>query len=320
MMIMLSKNKIYQYLILTVLFTHSPINAQQNSIYTQYYLHNQLVNPAIAGSEFNQALIGSVSKQWMGITNAPTSVLLSGSLLLGTFEFYDPKMYVNKTRLTSRDRVGLGFVFFNENEGPVLKSGGILSYAYHIPLRHSNLSLGLSTGFYNSLIDETDFQPVTANDPIIHYGKESYNRFNANAGTYYYSKHIFGGISVTDLIPLQNKLSPTDKIRKDYHLLAGYLIKAGKKIHIEPAVYVGLYDYNQLQYQISTKIYYNYVHWLSLYYHSLGVIGIKACIQINKLHVSYGFSIAATRIALFNLGTHEISLGTNTGLKRMQGY
>jgi type IX secretion system PorP/SprF family membrane protein len=310
-----------RYIILLLIFIlPMTLKGQYNPVYENYFLHQQIVNPATSGSEYFPVISTTYSNQWTGISHSPNSQLISGSFRMGNFNFYNPKMYVNKTNLTAYERVGVGFILYNDNEGPVSNRGGQMSYAFHIPLPQARLSLGLSANIHQFSIDESGFNPIINNDPVLHLGKESYMRFNSSFGAYYYSSQLFAGLAISDMLPLKNTDFVEGQIKQDFHLIAGYIINPKEKIKFEPSVYISYLDYSSLFFQLNTKVYLNHIHWINIHYCSNKNIGIKAGIKINRLYIAYGYEASLSRVFLYNMGTHEIHLGTNLGIRRLEGY
>lgn len=306
--------------ILLSLFAAYQVHGQHDPLFRNYFLHQQIINPAISGSEFFPVVNASYIKQWAGISQSPSVQMISGSFRIGNFDFYNPKMYVNKTSLKAAERIGAGFVVFNDNQGPVSHRGAQMSYAFHVPMDRARISFGLSAGYYQHMIDERDFSPVFPNDPILHFGTESYAHFNAGTGVYYYSPNWFAGASVTDLVPLRLEDLDNQRIRQDLHLNGGYMIDPGDRVKFEPSVYLALYNYEALYYQVNARIYMDHVHWMNFHYRSIGTIGIQAAVKISRFHIAYGYEANLSRIFLYNMGTHEINIGTNLGIRRLEGF
>lgn len=307
-------------MLLITLFFASAAYGQHDALFRNYVLHPQTINPAISGSEFFPVVNASYIKQWAGISQSPSIQMVSGSFRIGNFDFYNPKMYVNKTSLKASERIGVGFVLFNDNVGPVSNRGAQMSYAFHIPMKYSRLALGLSAGYYQMMIDERDFNPVLVNDPVLHYGTESYSRFNASTGAYYYTPSWFAGASVTDLLPLKMEEMDNKRVRQDLHITGGYMIDPGERIKIEPSVYMAFYNYEDFYYQLNTKIYLDHVHWVNVHFRSIGAVGIRAALKISRVYIAYGYEANLSRVFLYNMGTHEINIGTNLGIRRLEGF
>ncbi len=314
------RSKVSLLLFLLSSWAFMSVSGQHNHVYRDYLLHPHLINPAITGSQFFPVVGASYIKQWTGIPSSPGTQLASGSFRIGNFDFYNPKMYVNKTNLKAYEKIGAGFVLYNNTEGPVSSRGGQFSYAYHVPLTRARLSFGLSTGVYLNSIDESGLDPINPNDPVLHYGKENYYRFNTGFGVYYYTPKYFGGVSITDFLPLQQQGLNNERIGQDFHLVGGYMTEPANKIKFEPSVYLAFFDYKDFEFQINSRIYFNHVNWINIHYQSIGEIGVNAGIKINRIYFAYGFNASISRIALYNLGTHEIHIGTNLGVRRLEGF
>lgn len=313
--------KYRQYIVLLLsLYATCQVHGQHDPLFRNYFLHQQIINPAISGSEFFPVVNASYLKQWAGISQSPSVQMVSGSFKIGNFDFYNPRMHVNKGNQKASGGIGAGFVLFNDNQGPVSQRGAQMSYAYHIPIDRANLSFGLSAGYYQYMIDERDFSPVDPNDPTLHFGTESYTHFNAGTGVYYYSPNWFAGASVTDLVPLQLEAPDNKRSRQDLHLTGGYMIDPGDQVKFEPSVYLALYDYMDLYYQVNTKVYMDHVHWVNVHYRSIGTLGIQAAVKVDRFYVAYGYEANLSSIFLYNMGTHEINIGTNLGIRGLKGF
>ena len=157
------KNKILILTFISIICIN--LFSQENSIYLNYYLNPFIINPAVTGTEEYPVAELSYKKQWLGITNAPGTIMISGNLGVGNYDFYNPKGFLNKGPLKIRDRVGLGAAFFTDNNGPLSYTGIILSYAYHVPINNlSRLSFGMSAiGGLNSL-NTSMLKPDQSND------------------------------------------------------------------------------------------------------------------------------------------------------------
>ena len=63
-------------LILNVLFSINSI-AQQEPLFTQYYVNDMAINPAISGSKTYNPLTIQTRQQWLGFEGAPLSTNIS---------------------------------------------------------------------------------------------------------------------------------------------------------------------------------------------------------------------------------------------------
>ena len=118
--------------------------AQQLPHYSQYLLNDYAINPAVGGSRnYFDAKLNN-RNQWIGITDAPRTFVLS---LHGPLN--NPKM-------------GVGGLVYADVTGPTRRTGITASYAYHLKLNETlKLSFGLSAGMIQYA---TDFSKITFNE------------------------------------------------------------------------------------------------------------------------------------------------------------
>jgi hypothetical protein len=69
--------KINNILTGALLLFSSALFSQQESIFTSYRYHMNMVNPAYAGIDNETILVSSIRKQWVGIENAPETQAVS---------------------------------------------------------------------------------------------------------------------------------------------------------------------------------------------------------------------------------------------------
>lgn len=310
--------KVYTVFISLVLIAFGiDLSAQGFLRSEKQYLNPVIVNPAIAGSEFDPVLNVSASKTWLGITESPSTQMLSTSLRIGNFDFYNPKMFLNKTGLKAYEKIGLGAVVYNHQEGPVSNRGAQLAYAYHIPFRQSRLSLGLAGSFNSYMLDQSGFKPVNPADPGIDYSRESLNAFNANIGVYYYTPDYFAGISALNLFPGPENYNIQ---ATEFSLQGGYIFKDPGKVMLEPSVIINYNEEEEFSFDIYTKMYFMRLNWVAIAYHSYKAFSIQTGLRIRKFYISYSVRAHLSKIVRYNAGTHEIGLGLNIGTRRLEGF
>ena len=116
-----------------------------------------LLNPAVAGSEGYTAINLTAREQWLGLKDAPKTHAVSGQTRILKNSYISKGSSVRKRqKLSSRSgKVGLGGYVFNDQNGPISRTGMQLSYAYHIRMQQRQLSFGLSGLFYQFAIDQS---------------------------------------------------------------------------------------------------------------------------------------------------------------------
>ena len=61
--------------------------SQETSIYQNYYLNPFIINPAVTGAEYYPIVDLSVRHQWLGVPDAPSTLLLAGCIRTGRYDF-----------------------------------------------------------------------------------------------------------------------------------------------------------------------------------------------------------------------------------------
>jgi type IX secretion system PorP/SprF family membrane protein len=294
--------------------------SQHNIIYRYNHLHQVFINPATAGSEFFPVACLSYQKQWLGINQSPSNILASASLRMGNFDFYNPKMFINTSDLRSVERIGMGLGVYSDQNGPVYNRGISLAYAYHLTLKETRLSFGLSANAEQSVLNESTWDPTTPGDPLLGNGRESYYHFNANAGVYIYAPKYYAGFAATHLIPLEDKLNPGQSMKQDFLLHGGYLFRSSEKFKFEPSVNIRYLDLKEFEFDIRAKAYLNHTHWVALTYRSYLALNLSAGMKIKGFYVAYHFEANLSQVIKYNAGTHGLHIGMNLGMRRLEAY
>jgi type IX secretion system PorP/SprF family membrane protein len=295
--------------------------AQDASIFKQYYLTPSIVNPAFTGINYYNEAILSVRKQWVGIPDAPSTFLLSGNFRTGTFDFYDPKGFVNKGPLKLKDRLGLGASLYRDTSGPESLLGGNISYAYHVPVTSTyELSFGMAVMVnYHSFRSDL-LKPDQPDDPYLLNGNDDQFDLNFNLGALLHSQNNFFGISVLKLLPDMEKVNEQRHFQPSLFLMAGQKFPVNEFLIFEPSVIVKKLGKELLSADLYTKLYVKRLNWVALSYGTTGDVKILMALHLVKmLHAGYSYEYTIGKVSSYNYGTHSIYLGFNLGLYGIEG-
>lgn len=294
--------------------------SQDNIIYRYHYLHQGLLNPAVTGSEYFPQASLTYQKQWVGIPQSPQTMLASASMRIGNFGYYNPKKLINTSNLKSRERIGLGLSIFSDRNGPSIERGINFAYAYHLVVGRGRFSLGLAGSAEQKMLDQTIFRPTSSNDPILNNTRESFMLYNANVGAYYYSSGLFGGLAIHHLIPLENKLQPSNSVKPDFIIHGGYLFSSLGTPRLEISANIRVMDYNQYEGDINVRAYIQHYHWLAVSVRSYKALAVHVGFKISAMHLAYTYEANLTNMVHYSLGTHALHLGMNMGMRRTKGF
>jgi type IX secretion system PorP/SprF family membrane protein len=250
-------NNKYLILALALLLGGSKLAAQQLPVITQYIYHPYLYNPARAGhGEFGNVSM-SFKKQWDNMPYSPITSLLS----------FD--MPVKSTNM------GIGAIVYSDRAHLQRTSGGMISYAYHIPFntqKTHRLSVGINAGILHQKFDFQDAEVIDINDPTIFDEANGAARFDMAAGINYQFKGLNVGFAVPQLVRGQfnfrdNTIAEnvTIQLERHYYTFASYRHGFGKTkdIYLEPVFAMRKVTAIPMQFDMNLIFDYKNVVWLS---------------------------------------------------------
>jgi len=277
----------------------SALKAQQMPHYSQYLLNDYVINPAVAGSRGMFEARTNHRNQWVGITDAPRTFILS----------------VNGP--TESGKVGLGGSVFNDIVGPTRRTGFNFSYAYHFNLTSKvKMSLALSAGLLQFAIDGSRIRLRDPGDELFATSIQSTLVPDFGFGFYIYDENFFVGGSAPQLT--QNKLKFFDningeaKLEDHYFISAGYKFKINDDFAVQPYFLAKYVSPVPLQADISARVIYADRIWLGATFRTQdafsALLGFK---PTDNLVIGYSYDYTISGLRRYSTGTHEIMLGIN---------
>lgn len=277
-------------------------SAQQLPQYTQYFFNDFVMNPAIAGRANYWEAKSNNRYQWMGITDAPRTYILS---LQGPFRNL---------------KMGLGGTVFTDIVGPTRRTGFNMAYAYHMKLNSEyKLSMGLNAGILQFAVDGSKIYPHDVGDPILSPNYQSALAPDLGAGLYFYSDKLYVSLGFPQLYTANLKFftyqaTKNSTLAIHFYGLAGYKWNINEDFTLEPAVMVKMVD--PVQYNIPVKAdlglkfsYQNKI-WIGANYRTKDAITAMIGYMYNNwLMLGYSYDYTTTNLQKYNTGTHEVMLG-----------
>lgn len=281
-----------------ILLCGSSLFSQQLPHFSQYFLNDFLINPAVAGSRGYFEGVSTHRYQWEGITDAPRTYTLS-------------------VQGPSKNRkMGFGGYIFTDIVGPTRRTGVNASYAYHLQLNETTkLSLGLNAGLLQFMIDGSKITLRDQNDAIITDGVQSTLVPDAGFGLYLYHKKYFFGFSAPQLLNYKVKFfdvgqNPSGTLPSHFFVTAGYKFHASEDFTIEPIAFMKYVTPAPIQFEGTLKITYKDKFWLSGTYRDKDAITASIGFLINNsFTIGYAYDFTTTNIKNYSDGTHELMLG-----------
>ena len=283
--------------ILSILFSIN-VFAQQEPLFTQYYVNDMAINPAISGSKTYNPFTIQTRQQWLGFEGAPLSSNISyhGAL---------------------NDRSAMGGYLMFDKAFPTMQANLHLNYAYHIPLNYDkvNLSFGLGAKvmYHNLDFNKGDLPP--GNDQA--FSTSSYDKVlgDATSGVYLYGINFYTGFSVSNMFqssfntPISGSPYPNSEYRNYYGTGAYRFNIMNNDWQLEPSFLIRKMESQTNMTDVTTRILYLENTWTSLTYRTNGTAIFGFGFGANNMHISYSYDHTfAGEIMQYTYGTHELGI------------
>jgi type IX secretion system PorP/SprF family membrane protein len=271
--------------------------AQQLPQYSQYFLNEYAINPAVAGKDNFFEARTSQRHQWIGITDAPRTYTLS---------VYGP---------LARQTMGVGAYVFTDIVGPTRRTGFQASYAYHLKFTDDiRLSLSASLGILNYAMDGSKIDLREDNDPSLGNSYQNNTLPDAKFAMYLYTKKLYVGLTVPQLILNQLDLYQENSIENRLvpHImgLVGYKIQISDDLMLEPSVLVKYVNPAPLKMDITLRAYYQEKVWIGLNYRTNeSFTPVFGYTYKDFITFAYGYDVLTNNLKNYASGSHEIMLG-----------
>jgi len=292
------------------------------AVYSDYLTDNYyLIHPSMAGAANCAKLRLTARQQWFGQDDAPALQTLSFNGRVA-------------------ERSGAGIIVFNDRNGYHSQRGAKLTYAHHIMFSRyeialSQLSFGISAGFVQSMLDETEFLNSGDYDPNVDgtiVQKDSY--FNVDIGASYNYLDFYAHFTVKNALANKRELYSeieSDNLRK-FLLSAGYVFGDSETITWEPSVLLQLVsETKEKSIDINLKAYKEldfgmlwggvsyrrsldgaqYVNGNSVEDQRLQYLTPFVGVTFKNFVVAYTYSALIGDVKFDNGGFHQITLGMN---------
>jgi type IX secretion system PorP/SprF family membrane protein len=310
------------YVLLLLFLTQLSFSQEGVPVYSDYLTDNYyLLHPSMAGAASCAKLRLTARQQWFGQEDAPSFQTLSFN-----------------GRVTERD--GLGIILLNDRNGYHSQKGVQLSYAHHIMFSRdaidlNQLSFGMSAGFVQSLLDETEFLNSGDFDPNVDGTiEQKATYFNVDIGASYNFLDFYAHFTVKNALANKRKIYSeieSDNLRK-FLLSLGYTFGDKDRILFEPSLLlqlvsqtkeksidVNLKAYKELDFgRIWGGVSYRrsldgaqYVDGNSISDQRLQYITPLVGVNYKNFMFAYTYSSLLGDVKFDNGGFHQITLGIN---------
>lgn len=313
-------------IVLIILFVKE-LKPQQLPVFSQTATNEYVLNPSFAGFDGRTSINLLARKDWIGFhENTPQSLCVNVySRILKKRK--DVKMLSTGKRILKEGtsgRVGLGGGIINDENAAMRRMTLNFTYAYHIFIRNSQLSFGLS-GLITQLNINKD-KALLKNqyeDPLYSLiGKSTYIP-DASVGINFMTYKYQLGISVSQIFQSKVKLINNNEFynARDVRLKRYFCIIASYNDYFK---YNPEWEYNleficrsnEYLYSISdftTKFIYKQEYWFGMSYRTNKTLVFILGTKVNNIHFGYSFDYGFNTLSKYSKGSHEISVSYKIG-------
>ena len=282
----------------------SPLKAQDQANFTQFYLNPYLFNPSYAGIDGQSALSIIYRRQWINIDGGPS---------IANVSLHTP---VNP-------KISVGMSITNDQKGLLNNSSLLFSLGYNVALEeHAFLRFGISAGgTWNTL----DLEKLDDSDPAMADLLDKNASITGNAGASLHLRYFHFGISMPTLFSpsyvSKNAFTITEV--KPFQTL---IFNASNRFYFnnnknvfEPYVVYRLNNGLPSQYEIAGIVHLNHMVWAGgSFKQDFGISAMGGVKLKNILSIGGAYSLKNSGINELNSPTFEISLNYLIG-KRKKG-
>ena len=277
------------------------VAAQQDPQFTQYMFNTLYYNPGYAGVEGLTKLTAIHRSQWLGYQpsfgggTAPTTQILSMT---------SPIYKLNS---------GFGAYIVNDKLGPQNNLEAQASYAYHLGIKESKLSIGVRVGIYSQTINFDQYRATDPNDPLLNAtGKQSQVRPDVAVGAFLRKEKYYAGVSFNHLVKSEFDfgLNQRNALASHIYVTGGYFYDVNFDLRFQ---FTGLVksDFTKTTFDVGGLAYFKDTMWGGLSFRqseaAILILGYSL-LKDKSLKLGYGLDYVIKDQAAKQPTSHEFML------------
>ncbi len=308
------------YLVLFLLIAKLGFSQEVLPVYSDYLSDNYfLLHPSMAGAANCTKLRITGRQQWFGQADAPALQTLSFNGSIG-------------------EKDGAGIIAINDRNGYHSQKGVKFAYAHHLQFSRdqvdlNQLSFGISAGFAQSILDETDFYK-TGFDPTVGGIEQKASYFNIDLGASWNYLDFYAHFTVKNALAsarnLYTEKEPVNLKRLLYNM--GYTFGDKERLLWEPSMlFQHVFQTKESTIDLNLKVYKeldfgklwgglsyrrsldgaDYVEGNAIKNQKLQYVTPIIGINYKNFVFAYTYSQLVGAVKFDNGGFHQITLGMN---------
>ena len=269
--------------------------AQQTPQSNVYNYNRYSLNPAYAGEKGCTEIFFSHLNQWVKVSGAPVTSLLSANTRLGKSWGVGGNVLVDKIGMLQQ-----------------VAASGSVSYGFTVANAHQ-IRFGLSAGYDQFRVNTDGAIAFDNNDVIVNGGSQSGSTINTEFGLLYQFKGLEFSASSKQVLESFSNFGYTGLngygLRRHLVGLLGYRFKLNDNLSLKPSVlYKGIGNVNQFDINADLN-YKNFINGGLGFRTGVGLIG-RVGINIQDLFfIGYAYESPMRNIASYSSGSHEVIIG-----------
>jgi len=307
--------------VIIVLFVFNKMQAQQDPQYSMYMFNGLYHNPAYAGTKGALDISALYRNQWTGQFDggAPQSATLAVHTPL------------------SKKQYSIGLMFGYDHIGYTDTYSMLAMFAYRIPIKKMQLSLGIQGGFYNFSDNKNNSTILDPVDRVLNVGDVIFAP-NVGAGVYLHSKRFYAGISIPHILQSnilkQYHNAGSDvafaKLYRQIFATAGVVLgREDATVKYKPSIlikYVSGVPGNVPDIDLNFSALFVNRFWVGISARSGGnlkggyyisdLVGIFEVLITQQLRAGYSYDWQTSDLNKFSSGSHEFMVGYRFGFDK----
>ena len=283
--------------LLIILFTVAcaiPAYSQWDAQISQYWRAKTYFNPAFAGETENLQATLLHRQQWIGITNAPKTLLVMGDM---------PLNFLGRVH-------GVGAIMMTESIGLFSNTMTGAQYTYKKNFKNKgSLNFGVQIGIARIGFDASKIEIVwdEETDDAMPTGDQQASTFDANFGVTWITPNYYVGLSTTHVTKPSFDLGDnySSFIARAFYLTGGYNIQFQNSLYeLQPSFLVKS-DAVVTQYDVTARVVYNKMFNGGISWRKDDGFVFLLGIKYKAFDAGYAYDLSTSEISKASSGTHE---------------
>ncbi|MCS6929400.1 MAG: PorP/SprF family type IX secretion system membrane protein [Saprospiraceae bacterium] len=276
---------------------------QEQAIYSQYQVFQNLINPAVAGFGNEFLFLANARHSWAGFPGAPQSY---------TFLYTGPV----------GDKLGLGGSLFTEHVGDQVVSRLQGIYSFRFKIDRAEVGLGLTTEFLRRRLNNNILTNplVDARDDVLEAGVVGQQIFTSSFGAHLlYDEAMFISIVLPTAIRARLDEIPTEEPRDETGAgLRHFILQLGGILNFYQHNFkllpsIAVRSIRDVPFQVDLNLQSHFMEGkliagITYRPNTRGSMAFLIGTRFNRFNLFYSYDLSFGPFQQYNFGSHELSL------------